>query len=141
MALRLVPSEQALGELVSDALNWDDVRELAKRVFDAGELLLLSDEVLVILRRTAREVAIDAEEAEQALRTVPEATVLLGKMARRIRDGSHRLSRALVQMHRLRDAGDLEGARQQMREVLAVEGVPHYREIVEGQLAEMDELP
>jgi DUSAM domain-containing protein len=43
-------------------------------------------------------------------------------------------------MYRLRDSGELEGARQQMREVLAAEVVPHYRDIAEGQLARLDEL-
>ncbi|WP_093525092.1 DUSAM domain-containing protein [Stigmatella erecta] len=120
------------------ALNWNDVRELGRRVLEEGESLPLTEEVRTILRRTAREVAIDADEAEQALRTVPEATALLREMTRRIRDGSHRLSYTLAQMYRLRDAGDLEGARQQMREVLAVEVVPHYRDIAETSLEALD---
>jgi hypothetical protein len=41
-------------------------------------------------------------------------------------------------MYKLRDAGDLEGARQQMRDVLAVDPVPHHRWIAEGQLAQLD---
>jgi DUSAM domain-containing protein len=123
---------------VSGPLNWNDVRALAKRVLEGGEPLVLTDEVHAILRRTAREVAIDADAAEQALRAQPEATALLREMTRRIRDGSHRLSRALAQMYRLRDAGDLEGARQQMREVLAVEVVPHYRDIAETSLESLD---
>ncbi len=86
-----------------------------------------------------RKRRIDAEEAEQALRAVPEATTLLRTMTRRIRDGSHRLSLALAQMYRLRDAGDLEGARQQMREVLAVEVVPHYRDIAATSLKSLDD--
>lgn len=124
---------------MSDALNWNDVRALAKRVLEEGEPLLLTDEVRAILRRTAREVAIDAEEVERALRTVPEATTLLRTVAQRIRDGSHRLSRALAQMYRLRDVGDLEGARKQMREVLAVEVVPHYRDIAASSLESLDD--
>ena len=124
---------------MSDALNWNDVRELAKRVLEEGEPLPFTDEVRAILRRTAREVAIDAEEAEQALHAVPEATTLLRTVTQRIRDGSHRLSRALAQMYRLRDAGDLEGARQQMREVLAVEVVPHYRDIAATSLKSLDD--
>ncbi|WP_075009441.1 DUSAM domain-containing protein [Stigmatella aurantiaca] len=123
---------------MSGELNWNDVRELAKRVLEEGGPLLLSDEVRAILRRTAREVAIDANEAEQALRSEPEATALLREMARRIRDGSHRLSRALAQMYRLRERGDLEGARQQMREVLTIEVVPHYRDIAETSLEALD---
>jgi DUSAM domain-containing protein len=139
MALRFVPPEEAIGEAVAEALNWNDVRQLAKRVIEDGEPLVLTEEVRATLRRTAREVAIDAEEAERALHTVPDARELLVELARRIRDGSHRLSRALSQMYRLRDAGDLEGARQQMRDVLAVEVVPHYRDIAEASLEALDD--
>jgi len=124
---------------VSDALNWDEVRQLASRVIEGSEPLVLTDEVRDLLRRTAPQVAIDTEEAEQALRTVPNATELLREMARRIREGSHRLSRALSRMYRLRDAGDLDGARQQMRDVLAVELVPHYRSIAETSLDALEE--
>ena len=134
VALRHVLSQEAIGGTVSDALNWDEVRQLASRVLERGEPLILTDEVRDILRRTAPQVAISTEETEQALSTVPSATELLREIARRIRDGSHQLSRALSRMYRLRDAGDLDGARQQMRDVLAVELVPHYRNIAETSL-------
>jgi DUSAM domain-containing protein len=124
---------------VSDALNWDELRQLASRVIEGGEPLVLTDEVRDLLRRTAPQVAMDTDEAEQALRTVPNATELLREMARRIREGSHRLSRALSRMYRLRDAGDLDGARQQMRDVLAVELVPHYRSIAETSLDALED--
>ena len=124
---------------MSDALNWDELRQLASRVIEGGEPLVLTDEVRDLLRRTAPQVAMDTEEAEQALRTVPNATELLREMARRIREGSHRLSRALSRMYRLRDAGDLDGARQQMRDVLAVELVPHYRSIAETSLDALED--
>ncbi len=124
---------------MSDALNWDELRQLASRVIEGGEPLVLTDEVRDLLRRTAPQVAMDTDEAEQALRTVPNATELLREMARRIREGSHRLSRALSRMYRLRDAGDLDGARQQMRDVLAVELVPHYRSIAETSLDALED--
>jgi DUSAM domain-containing protein len=124
---------------VSDALNWDEVRQLASRVIEGGEPLVLTDEVRGILRRTAPQVAISTEETERGLSTVRNATELLREIARRIRDGSHRLSRALSRMYRLRDAGDLDGARQQMRDVLAVEIVPHYRDIAETSLEALEE--
>ncbi len=124
---------------MSDALNWDELRQLASRVIERGEPLVLTDEVRDLLRRTAPQVAIDTEEAERALSTVPNATELLREIARRIREGSHRLSRALSRMYRLRDAGDLDGARQQMRDVLAVELVPHYRTIAETSLDALEE--
>lgn len=139
MALRLMSPEEAIGEAVAGSLNWNEVRQLAKRVIEDGEPLVLTEEILAILRRTAHEVAIDDNEAEQALRTVPQATELLRKMAHRIRDGSHRLSRALSQMYHLRDAGDLEAARQQLRDVLTVEVVPHYRDIAEASLRALDD--
>lgn len=139
MALRSVLPEEVIGKPMPEGLNWDDVRGLAKQVLEEGNPLILTDQVRTILRRTAREVAIDAEQAEQALQTVEAATDLLRKMARRIRDGSYRLSRALTQMYSLRDAGDLEGARQQLRDVLAVEVVPHYRDIAEDALEALDD--
>jgi len=40
----------------------------------------------------------------------------------------------------LRDSGDIEGARQQMRDVLAVEFVPQYRRMAEEQLRGLDSL-
>ena len=132
-------SQGSIGVTVSDALNWDELRQLASRVIEGGEPLVLTDEVRDLLRRTAPQVAMDTEEAEQALRTVPNATELLREMARRIREGSHRLSRALSRMYRLRDAGDLDGARQQMRDVLAVELVPHYRSIAETSLDALED--
>jgi len=52
------------------------------------------------------------------------ATLLLRKIRERMHTGSRRLTRALHQMYILRDAGDLEGARQQMRNVLEVEVIP-----------------
>jgi DUSAM domain-containing protein len=43
-------------------------------------------------------------------------------------------------MYALQDAGDLKGARQQMHDVLAIEVVPLYREIAEGELAKLARL-
>jgi DUSAM domain-containing protein len=119
--------------------NWDDVRELASQVIGKGEPLVLTDEVRTILRRSAREVAMSDTEAEAALRNTATATDLLREIRRRIRDGSDRISDALHRMYRLQEKGDLDGARQQMRDVLAVEVVPLYREIAEGELEKMDE--
>lgn len=141
MAFRPVLPGNEVGGAMAEGLNWDDVRDLASRVIQRGEPLVLTEAVCSILRRTAREVAISTEEAERALLNVPGATELLREIARRIRDGSHRLSRALNEMYRLRDAGDLDGARQQMCSVLAVEVVPHYRDIAEGQLQTLNALP
>ena len=120
--------------------DWHEIRMLDTRV-QQGEALELTDEVCALLRRTAPTVAISAVEVETALTSVESAVGLLHRMRERIRDGSNRIVDALHRMSRLRKKGDIEGARQQMRDVLAVEAVPHYREIAEGQLAELDELP
>jgi DUSAM domain-containing protein len=59
----------------------------------------------------------------------------------RFRDGKQRITRALFRMTSLRDAGDLEGARQQMLDVLSVEVVPQYRQMAEENLVGLDRPP
>ncbi|MDC0710056.1 DUSAM domain-containing protein [Stigmatella sp. ncwal1] len=119
--------------------DWHEIRVLDTRV-QQGMSFELTEDVCGLLQRTAPTVAISEAEVETALTNVESAMSLLHRMRERIRDGSNRIVDALDRMSRLRKKGDIEGARQQMREVLAVEVVPHYREIAEGQLAEMDEL-
>jgi DUSAM domain-containing protein len=123
----------------SEDINWDEVRELASQVIGKGEPLVLTEEVRTILRRSAREVAMSHTETEAALGNPSTATDLLREIRQRIRDGSDRISDALHRMYRLQEKGDLDGARQQMCDVLAVEVVPLYREIAEGELEKMDE--
>ncbi|WP_163993897.1 DUSAM domain-containing protein [Pyxidicoccus caerfyrddinensis] len=125
---------------MSEALNWNDVRDLARRVSE-GETFSLTDEVRAILRRTAPQVAIPPDAAEQALQQEASAAALLDEIARRIRDGSRRLSRTLAGVDRLQSAGDVEGARKLLREVLAVEVVPHYRRITQTHLDALDDEP
>jgi DUSAM domain-containing protein len=121
-----------------DAL-WHQVREADNRV-TRGEKLELTAEMRALLLRAAPTVAISDAEARAALTNGESATALLRKIRERIREGSNRIGDALFRMYELQDAGDLEGARQQMREVLAIEVVPHYREIAQGELAKLDEL-
>jgi DUSAM domain-containing protein len=118
--------------------DWNEIWVLNNQV-QQGKSLVLTDEVRALLRRTAPTVAISETEADAALGSVEAATALLQKIEGRIRDGSHRLSQALHRMYNLRDARDFEGARQQMRELLAVEVVPHYRSIAKGQLRRLGE--
>lgn len=66
---------------------------------------------------------------------------LLALMLKRMEDGKQRISEALYRMIRCQEAGDLEGARQQMRDVLAVEVVPLYRQAAAENLAGLDEPP
>jgi DUSAM domain-containing protein len=121
-----------------DAL-WHQIRELDNRVA-RGESLELSERVRDLLLRAAPTVAIESADAEAALASTETATALLRKIRERVREGSNRINNALLRMYALQDAGNLEGARQQMQDVLAVEVVPLYREIAEGEIEKLDDL-
>lgn len=72
---------------MAESIDWDPVRELARRV-EAGEALSLTAEVRALLLRSAREVGIPEEDAHAAVAGVATATALLHETRRRIRDGS-----------------------------------------------------
>ncbi|MFL5357224.1 DUSAM domain-containing protein [Archangium sp.] len=121
-------------------IDWDPIGALAKQVLEQGEPLVHTEETRALLLRSAREVAISDEDAQSALHSPTTATTLLQEVWRRIFDGSWRLSRAQNRAYDLRDAGDLDGARQIMRDVLAVEVVPFYREQAEIGLEKLTGL-
>ncbi|AKQ65608.1 hypothetical protein A176_002520 [Myxococcus hansupus] len=125
---------------MTDDLEWEPVRALARRI-RSGESLTLTDEVKALLIRTAPEVGISAADATQALGSRASAEALLLECARRIKEGSDRIVDALYRAKRYRQAGDYDNARQEMRDVLAVEVVPLYREIAEGQLEDLADAP
>jgi DUSAM domain-containing protein len=116
--------------------DWHEIRILDNRI-QRGEALVLAPEVRELLLRTGPTVAIS--DADAALSSIETATALLHTIRRRITDGSNRLSDALHRMYRLRDAGRLDEARQEMRDVLSVEVVPLYREIAEDALANLSD--
>ncbi|MCP3137159.1 DUSAM domain-containing protein [Pyxidicoccus xibeiensis] len=115
--------------------DWHTIRMLESQV-QRGEVLELTPDVRELLLRTAPTVAIN--EADVDLSSVDSATALLHVIRRRISDGSHRLAAALNRMYRLRDAGRLDEARQQLRDLLAVEVVPLYRDIAEGEIEKLN---
>ncbi|NOK33761.1 DUSAM domain-containing protein [Corallococcus exercitus] len=119
-------------------LNWDDVRDLSRRV-SAGEAFTLTAESRAILQRTGPQVGIPAADVERALQGEASAATLLTEVARRIRDGSNRLSRALSEATRRQEASDVDGARQVLRDILKDEVVPLYRDIAQVQLEALDE--
>jgi DUSAM domain-containing protein len=119
--------------------DWHQVRVLDNRV-QQGAALELTTDVRELLRRAAPTVAISEAEAEAALASVESATTLLREVRRRITEGSNRLMDALHRMYRLEERGDMDGARQEMRDVLAREHVPSYREIAEEQLERLEDL-
>ncbi|AEI64254.1 hypothetical protein LILAB_11725 [Corallococcus macrosporus] len=92
-----------------------------------------------MLRDTAAEVAIAPEEAASALHGDVSAAALLKEIAKRIRVGSRRLSRAIAEAMKHEEAGDLEAARVPLLELLDVEIVPFYRELAQVQLDALDE--
>lgn len=122
---------------MSANINWDSIRELARRVLERGEALELTEGTRALLLQTAQETGISPREAEQALQGVNTATGLLQETIRRIDDGSDRLTRSFRRMGELREKGDVEGACQQLRDVLAVEIVPLYRARIESRLKEL----
>ncbi|QSQ23257.1 DUSAM domain-containing protein [Pyxidicoccus parkwayensis] len=124
---------------MSDTPNWHPFRALARQTLREGAPLVLTDEVRALLLRTAREVAL--ADADAAVRTDTGALALIREAARRITDGSNRLTDAIHRMHRHRNAGDFDSARQEMRDVLAVEVVPYYRLLAQEQLDDMADDP
>lgn len=120
-----------------DGLNWTDVRDLAHRV-SHGEPFAFTESTRSILLRTAPQVGIALSDAERALESAPAAEVLLAEVSRRISNGSRRLSRVLAEVERCRDDGDADGARQLLNDVLVVEVVPHYQDILRANLASVD---
>lgn len=155
LAVEVVPSyreqaENALKELsrvaavaasghVDAALDdWVQLPILLHRV-QQGNALELNDGMHAFLFRVASSVAINEAETAEALTSPMKAGALLGKILGRINQGSERLRSALVRMMRLRDAGNLEGARQQLRDVLTVEVIPKFRREAEELLAGLDE--
>ncbi|RKH69449.1 DUF2379 domain-containing protein [Corallococcus interemptor] len=119
--------------------DWSPFRALARRVLREGAPLTLGDDVRTLILRTAEEVSIT--DAEAALSTSAGALALVREAERRISEGSNRLTDALHVMWRFQGQGDYERARQQMRDVLAVEVVPYYRELALEQLAGMTGEP
>ncbi|MCP3139684.1 DUSAM domain-containing protein [Pyxidicoccus xibeiensis] len=128
------------GHVEEDFHPWGQLRALALRA-RRGKPLVRRDDLRDFLLRTAPSVAINETEATEALQTVEGTEALLAKMLERIDDGKRRISQALYRMMLRQEAGDLEGARQQLREVLAVEVVPRYRHMAEENLANLDEPP
>jgi DUSAM domain-containing protein len=123
---------------MNEETDWEEIRRLAEQL-DRGQSLELSAAVCDLLRRVTRQVALADDDAEQGLRSPSDAATLVAKISRRIRVGSRRLSRAIVDASRRQEAGDLQGARKLFEDVLAVEVVPLYREIAQTQLNALEE--
>ncbi len=131
-----VPSLHSKGKvaLMNEQHDWDKVKEWEKRL-DQGEVLNLTPDLADLLLHVARDVAIPEEQAHRALVTPADAAILIREMCRRIRDGSRRLMRAISEANRCKEAGNTDGARKLLEDVLAVELVPLYRQHAEAELS------
>jgi len=118
----------------------DDVWVLSLNVLQNAAPLELNDETRALLLRTAQQVAMSQQDAEDALLSLPSATALLREIRQRIRDGSRRISKAENRVEELQEKGDLNGAQQVIRDLLAVEVIPIYREHAEILLNELTGL-
>jgi DUSAM domain-containing protein len=118
--------------------DWDRVLGLYARL-ERNDALELDADVRDLFRRVARDVAIPHDDAERALLSSAGAETLVREMRRRIFEGSRRLSRALVDSARRKQAADVAGARAVLEAVLAVEVVPLYREQAEIALEHVDD--
>jgi DUSAM domain-containing protein len=118
----------------------DQLSVLEHRI-QQGRAVELTDDLRALLCRTAPTAGMSEDETEEALKNPGGAEALMGMILSHFREGKKRITAALFRMTSLRDAGDLEGARQQMRDVLAVEVVPQYRQMAEEQLRGLDRPP
>ncbi len=125
---------------MSDEINWDRIRDLAGAGLERSERWSFRGVREPCCCKSAREVAISEQDAEDALRGLPTATTLLREIRQRIRDGSNRLGKAEDRVEELQEKGDLNGAQQVIRDVLAVETVPFYREQAKILLDELTGL-
>jgi DUSAM domain-containing protein len=130
----------ATGRVNPDRHDREQLAALSHRL-QQGYGLDLTDDLRALLRRTALTAAVSETETEEALKSPEGAEALMQRVLSRFRDGERRFLRAMYRMTSLRDAGDVEGARQQMRDVLTVEVVPLYREMAEEQLRGLDSPP
>jgi DUSAM domain-containing protein len=128
------------GRIVPDFHPWEQVRTLALRI-QQGHRLELREDMRDFLRQTAPSAAFSEAEAEQALQGVTGAEALLREMVRRLDEGQLLLKQALARMIDCEESGDPEGARQALRDALAVEAIPRYREALEELLARYGQPP
>ena len=122
---------------MGEEADLDDVWVLCRDVLEKGASLCLTDELRALLSRTARQVAIRAQDADDALRAPTTATTLLKELHQRIGEGSRRLDRARNRVEELQEEGNLDGAQHVIRDLLAVEVVPFYREQARLLLGEL----
>ena len=124
-----------------EEMDLDDAWVLCRDVLENRAPLNRTDEMRALLSRIAQQVAISQQDAEDALRSHSTAMTLLREIHRRIGEGSNRLDEARDRVNELQQQGDFDGAQQAMRDVLAVEVVPRFRQAAEQQLKGLHSPP
>lgn len=118
--------------------DWQALRALEEEVERTGQLTP-TDEQWELLRRVARQTALSAEEAERLLQRGNGGADLVREARRRIREGSRRLSRAIVSANKSKEAGRVDEAKALLMEIIDKEQIPFYREIAVVELRSIEE--
>lgn len=129
----------ATGQVDLALSPWAQVRVLARRLQQGAPLDLREDMRAFLQHIAAPSVAISESEAQTALRSEAGAETLLGQILKRIDEGRERIRKAMSRMMDCREEGQREEALQALRDVLAVEVVPKYRQMAQEHLDHFDE--
>ena len=121
-----------------DNQDWERLRSLEDEVQRTGKLVP-TDERRELLRRVASQTSITFEDAERMLEQANGGADLVLETRRRIREGSRRLSRAIVLASKSVQAGRIDEARAALREIIDHEQVPFYREIATVELRRVED--
>jgi len=134
-------SEKAAGEQTRarEKEDWEQLRALELHL-QRGQPLELTEAVRGLLKRAALQVALSSADAEKGLQSSAEATALLTRIRRRIREGNERLSQAMLDAAYQAGTGNARSARRLLKAALEAEVVPYYRESLEALLHALETL-
>lgn len=118
--------------------DWQVLRTLEEEVERTGQLTRTEGR-WELLRRVARQTALPNEEAERLLQQSNGGVELVKETRRRIREGSRRLSRAIISAHKSKASGRLDEAKSILGEIIDNELVPFYREIAAVELRGLEQ--
>jgi DUSAM domain-containing protein len=117
--------------------DWDRLYELEQQVNQNGGLDPDAScrELLV---RVAPTVGFTREEAATAIATVEGAGRFVLEARSRIREGSHRLTKAIIRRAELCEQGRPDEARPLFEAIIRDDPIPFYRELAENELWKLD---
>jgi DUSAM domain-containing protein len=118
--------------------DWDRLRELEDKV-KAGETISRDASTDELLERASAQVGLDPSHVKSSLKDDVARKQLVLEMRRRIREGSRRLSAALVRANALQQEGKPEEAKEGLQRLADEAEVPFYREIAESEIIRVEE--